>query len=241
MNYTQTFLTLLKDSWVHYKANWQDVIKVMLVYIVLAFLGMIAMGAFVATPGIGMKIIGILIVILYEIILASLLQVVLYKRFIKQETASSPWSSFWHLRTLAVPMTLILIATGILMGIGFILLIVPCVFAWLWFLFAPFVFLEKGTNVITSLRESKHVTKGHMKMLFVVMIFFTALFAVLPSIIGRVFQSMNLSFLDTLISVALVAIVTPLSFVFRYKLYKKITDEQQIQVQPLEVPAHIQQ
>ncbi len=241
MNYTQTFLTLLKDSWTHYKVHWQDAIKVMLVYIVLAFLGMVALGAFVVTPGVGMKIAGILIVVLYEIILASLLQIVLYKRFIKQETTASVWSSFWHLRTLAVPMTLILISMGLLIGVGVILLIVPGILAWLWFLFTPFVFLEKGTGVIASLKESKRATKGHMKLLFVVMLFFTILFAVLPSILGHAFQSMHLSFLDTLIRIALVAIVAPLSFIFRYKLYKKMTDEQQIQVQPLEVPAHTQQ
>ncbi len=240
MNYTQTFLTLLKDSWAYYKAHWQDVIKVMLVYIILAFLGMIAMGAFVATPGIGMKIAGILMVILYEIILASLLQVVLYKRFIKSETATSIWSSFWRLRTLAVPMTLILITTGILMGIGFILLIIPGVFAWVWFMFAPFIFLEKGTGVISSLKESKSATKGNMKMIFVVMIFFTILFAVLPSIVGHVFQSMNLSFLDTLISIALVAIVTPLSFVFRYKLYKKVTGQSHVEAEVVPAPATVQ-
>ena len=58
------------------------------------------------------------------------------------------------------------IAVGVIVAIGFILLIVPGIIAALAFLFTPYLIVERKLWPIEAMKESARITKGHRWQLF---------------------------------------------------------------------------
>ncbi|MBD3366060.1 hypothetical protein GF360_01820 [candidate division WWE3 bacterium] len=61
---------------------------------------------------------------------------------------------------------LLTIISAFIIGIGYILLIVPGVIFTLWFLFAPYILLTEDVGVFEALKKSKQMTKGFRGNLF---------------------------------------------------------------------------
>ncbi len=68
--------------------------------------------------------------------------------------------NFWNFLGLFVLLNVILI-------IGFMLLIVPGIIAFLMFMFAPYLVVDRGLGPIEALKESARITSGHKWRLFV--------------------------------------------------------------------------
>jgi uncharacterized membrane protein len=99
------------------------------------------------------------------------------------ETAG--YSSLWHPR----PFWSFIIANflvGILIAIGFVLLIVPGIIAMLMFMFASFIVIDREKGPIESMAMSKLITRGHRWPLlgFVLLLFLINLAGLLALIVG---------------------------------------------------------
>lgn len=104
---------------------------------------------------------------------------------------SETWKKVW-------PFALLSILSGLIIGGGMILLIIPGIIFTVWYSFAKFVFVDKKTGIMDSLRKSKELVKGRfwsvLGRILVIGIFtilVSAILTVLPynlgSVIGQLF------------------------------------------------------
>jgi len=67
---------------------------------------------------------------------------------------------------LFLPYLLVTIATSIIIGIGFILLIVPGIIAMTMLFFASYIVIDKGMGAMDAIDESRTITKGNRMEIF---------------------------------------------------------------------------
>lgn len=70
-----------------------------------------------------------------------------------REVYSESWKRLWKF-------SILLILQGLIIGLGFLILVVPGIIAMVWFSFATFEFVVKGTGIRTSLAGSRNLVKA---------------------------------------------------------------------------------
>ncbi|MBP9771778.1 MAG: hypothetical protein KBD16_02535 [Candidatus Pacebacteria bacterium] len=70
---------------------------------------------------------------------------------------------------------IIAVLSGILVGIGLVLLVVPGIIVYTMIALAPFFLLERGMKGIDAMKESRRVTEGHRMNLFLFVLILAAL------------------------------------------------------------------
>ena len=122
---------------------------------------------------------------------------------------------------------------------GFILLIIPGFIFAIWFGFAVWVYIEagKGSGLVKALRESKRIVKGYFWSIvwrnlgFGVLIGLAAMvayviLAILVALIGLAFAGNETvsALIANVLSVPIQVVLTPISLVFAYLLYRNIRE-----------------
>ncbi|MCJ7805797.1 hypothetical protein MUP46_04130 [Patescibacteria group bacterium] len=75
------------------------------------------------------------------------------RTLVVKETLLTSWKKTWCF-------FLVSLARGLIMALGFVLLIIPGIIFGIWFSFSLFIQISKGTSVKESLAKSKALTKG---------------------------------------------------------------------------------
>lgn len=89
------------------------------------------------------------------------------------------FSSSWNL---LFKFSILDIVVGLIVGVGFVLLIIPGVLFFVWFYFAGFELITKGTGVLESMGNSKRLVQGKFWKVFG-RVFAIALFSTLAAYI----------------------------------------------------------
>lgn len=118
-------------------------------------------------------------------------------------------------KPLIVPVLGVSVLTGLIVGVGFLLLIVPGLLFTYWFALAPYILVDQKCGVIESLKRSKALVQGHAWEIFG--LYGTIEFAGLLE---------NVPLIGFVISI-LIGLCTNTAYAIRYVQLKDLTDSGQ--------------
>lgn len=147
-------------------------------FLVLGVVSGISSSVAGGTPG---EMPNVLLVII-NFIIQTLVYMGMYSVAIKahDNIAGASFSDLWHPQNF-LSYLVASILTGVIIVIGFVLLIIPGIIAILFLMFVPYLVIDKGAGPIEAIKGSVSLTKGHLLSLF---LFLLAIIAV--NILGAI-------------------------------------------------------
>jgi hypothetical protein len=124
-----------------------------------------------------------------------------------------------------LPYLWVAILMGVIVTIGFVLLIVPGIIFCVWFAFSYFVLLFEGKKGMDALQASKAYVKGRWWPIFGRLAFILVIAIILSMILGIIFgiSAENQNSLASLLATQLLNFVLiPVSIAYTYLLYKEV-------------------
>jgi protein-S-isoprenylcysteine O-methyltransferase Ste14 len=121
-----------------------------------------------------------------------------------------------------IPILAISIMTGIVIGLGFILLIIPGIIFGLWFWASAYVVLFEDKEGLSAMRQSKHYMKGILSPVLVRLLFIWLCVIVIAVLTGIVEGSLGLDEKNNILSSIVSSLLTPLWAAYIYLLYKEV-------------------
>lgn len=118
------------------------------------------------------------------------------------------WSKYW-------PFFLVSLLTGLVVGLGFLLFIIPGVIFAIWFAFPAYTVICEDKRGFKALSRSKELVKGHWwpvaKRVFAIMIITIPL-------------SMGAQFIPYLGQLAFIVLFAPFSIIYNYLIYQNLKE-----------------
>lgn len=215
---------LLKQAWAKYKANYElysGIIAIpILLTTIITLLGMSDKG-----PGSPLTALGIVALALVTAVVsiwsqASLMTVVTDSEGMVKtidQAYEMSWKKLWKYFILVV-------AVGLMVLGGTILLIIPGIIFMIWFAFAQFVFFEEKIENIDAAWKSKAYVKDYFwpvvwRMLFAIVIYFIGLIFV--NILGS-FVSGNNQMVNQILGMVYGVFMGPVLTIYQYGVYKNL-------------------
>lgn len=229
-----TFMSLLRESWEEYKANWLLMAKVYAWGIVICILAVLA---FVLVLGIQFFVIpqpysfyilgmGILSGIGVMVYLGSWLNLSLAKASIEVGDGNTPqnaWGIYTDVKPLIWKYFLVQLLAGALVLSGYMLLIIPGIILSIWFAFSSFTFLVDGKRGVAALISSRDYMKNYATTVVLYFIGWGFITSVLLNMIpSYIFEQMDANWMSGILSLITSFVVAPLTIIFTYNIYQSL-------------------
>jgi hypothetical protein len=149
---------------------------------------------------------------LVSMILGYLLQATLVRSSILDLSGRDPeiGPSLVHALKMILPITGLVILSAIVVGIGFLLLIVPGVIAYLMLIVALPALVEERRGVIDSMQRSRTLTAGSRARIFLLLLLFGVAYFIIATVIGVPFAAVGTSVIAIALGQAVVAALVAL-------------------------------
>lgn len=123
---------------------------------------------------------GLLLILVILGVAFSLMTTILSLQAAKKQTVSftEVWEEF---KTVWFKLLIVVIFSALLIGFSFVLLIIPGLFVLPRLVLAPYVMLDQKLGVMDSLNRSWEITKGHSKIIWLMVLF--GLVLALPNVV----------------------------------------------------------
>lgn len=217
---------LLRSSWQYFESHFVKILKITLlswvaifaVSIVAALMGATTSKVDHLTP------LQTLVLVIYLIVVvaaacwqqAALIYSMTPEGEAKSSTevyqASKPWLGTVFLAALV---------SGVLVAIGFILLIIPGVILAVWFCMSAYVIVHENKSSIEALKTSRHLVKGRFWPVLarlLILIVIAIIISIIVSIISSTFGQTIRSFLNLVVSLFL----TPFIIIYLERVYRSL-------------------
>jgi hypothetical protein len=125
----------------------------------------------------------------------------------------------WHK---IIPILAISIITGLVVGLGLILLIIPGIIFGLWFWASAYVVLFENKVGLSAMRQSKQYMKGILSPVLVRLLFIWFCVIVIAVLTGIVENSLGMNEKNNILSSIVSSLLTPLWAAYIYLLYKEV-------------------
>jgi len=220
---------LIRQSWRYYTNHLQRLLGITIVsWIIiagatlLAGLGGYTTGKMPATPVFGLMMIVYVVVIM----IAACWQYVSLIHAISPEGETKPWqdiyktSKRWLWSYLGAA-----IITGLLTGLGFVLLIIPGIIIAVWFSFASFVVVNENLSPIAALKASRNYVRGKFWAVlgrWALFFLVTMGASVVVNLIGTLFGETG----QNVLSMVFTLFLTPFVAVYGVHFYRDVKQHQ---------------
>jgi hypothetical protein len=114
------------------------------------------------------------------------------------------------------------ILVGIVVIIGFILLIIPGIYLGVLFGFYSFALVLEGKKGWSAAERSKQLVKGYWWAVFGRWIAFAVLVAIVVGILGGIIAAFDVQVLNAIFSLVIGLVVTPYAMAYSYLVYKSL-------------------
>lgn len=118
----------------------------------------------------------------------------------------------------------IAILVGIVVMIGFILLVLPGIYLSIALAFYVFFFVLEGSRGWDAAKKSKELVKGYWWAVFGRWLAFGIIIAIIVSILGGIVALSGIGILIALLNLAIGVILTPISLAYTFLMYKALKD-----------------
>src|SRR3989344_9631666 len=223
------FIDLLKESWKVYAQNFKLFFKLILLslafLLVFVLVGAVALAIFSFT-GFSLILIVIGVISVLAIIVSQLWIQVAMMFAVKTLLDGKTVSSIKNLLELAKPLILpylglSLVSMFLVVG-GYMLFLIPGFILSIWFWFGMFVLIDENKRGMNVLLVSRDYIKGFIVKVFTRWFLFGILTAVVSSLPSLLLKDTSYEGLSSIYSTVISFIITPLSLIYGYLLYKSL-------------------
>lgn len=216
---------LFSESWNLYKSSWKLLIWLILLPILVTLAVVVIVGIIVATilavsngqltpDRLPLLIPPVLVAVVILIIINAVGRIALVKAISAEGAAKAGEliKSSWPLVGRYVLLQLLL---GLVVLVGFILLVIPGIIFSVWYMFATLIFVIENVGGVAALKRSKQYAKGKFWGIFGRMLLLTVvilLIAWLGSLVDNQAITIILQLLTTFI-------ISPIAAIYTFKLY----------------------
>ncbi|OGM32835.1 hypothetical protein A2803_05840 [Candidatus Woesebacteria bacterium RIFCSPHIGHO2_01_FULL_44_21] len=223
------FIDLLKESWEVYAQNFKLFFKLILLslafLLVFVLVGAVALAVFSFT-GFSLILIVIGVISVLAIIATQLWFQIAIMLAVKTLLDGKTVSSIKNLLELAKPLILpylglSLVSMFLVVG-GYMLFLIPGFILSIWFWFGMFVLIDENKRGMNALLVSRDYIKGFIVKVFTRWFLFGILTAVVSSLPSLLLKDTSYEGLSSIYSTVISFIITPLSLIYGYLLYKSL-------------------
>jgi len=223
------FIDLLKESWKVYAQNFKLFFKLILLSIAFLLVFVLAGAvtlAVLSQTGFSLILIVVGLVSLLAIIATQLwIQVAMMlaiKTLLDGKTVSSIRSLLNLSKPLILPYVGLSLVSMFLVVGGYMLFLIPGLILSIWFGFGMFVLIDENKRGISALLTSRDYIKGFIVKVFVRWFGFGILSAIVSSLPSLLLKNTNYEGLSSIYSTFISFIITPLSLIYGFLLYKSV-------------------
>lgn len=228
------FSNLLGSAWSFFIERMGTLVAIALVIslpqFLLALSTLLLQGDFAKSAGGGFVAIGIALAYLFAFVFAFMWGIAALMTAVRDREQKIGFrESFSRSRSKIFSSWWVLILTGCVTLLGFILLIVPGILCGIWFSFALTVLIAENKRGMTALRTSKEYVRGHWGEVFVLNFLLGLLYiplmvcAVIVSLITTQLASPMVGvLLQQFISLFAMIVYLPLAYIFNFMLYEHL-------------------
>ncbi len=170
-------------------------------------------------------------------IVVSIFTTIALIKAISEPDATTFKSSYQFAKAGAWQYVVLSLMVGVVVMLGFVLLIIPGIIAMTWFGFSYYTMLFDNKRGVEAMKASKQLVDGRFMPVFIrYVVLFLAMIVVVAfvTMIGSIF---NEPFIENLLMVAAYCVLVPVSLAYMYLLYQDVKREGVYRPTPEAVPA----
>lgn len=135
------------------------------------------------------------------------------------------WSNLFSLTFKKIfPWGVVNLMKGILVGLGYIALLLPGIYLSFAYIFAGIAFLDQGLKGKQALDFSSKITKGKKVFIFINLLGIGALYLVITMPTNFVIKMLGIRLVKSIFDILVTLFFAPFSQIFSYKLYLYLKD-----------------